>query len=86
MDDFLTVAGWIISGLYLLIGWVFKMIFGRIKEQETQITDLENILSAHKLHVAETYTTKADIKDLKDNIISHLVRIEDKLDKKADKP
>ena len=39
-------------------------------------------LAAYKLHVAETYTTNKAM----DSILSKLDRIEDKLDKKQDKP
>jgi len=87
VTDFLMWAGGVvITGLFSLVGWVIGMIFGKIKEHEEFHQKLEDSFNAHKLYSANTYTTKGDIKGIKDEIVTHLNRIEDKLDKKADKP
>lgn len=85
MNELLTIGGWAVTGLFAVIGWFIKMIFGRLKDQEIKHDVLEGRLSDHKLHTAQFYSTKADMKEIRDEIVNHLVRIEDKLDKKADK-
>lgn len=86
MNDFLMWAGGvIISGLFGLIGWVFTMIFGALKEHGEKHNVLESRLEAHRLYAAESFTTKLDISKIEDKIVRQLDRIEEKLDKKADK-
>lgn len=59
----------------LLMAW-------KTKEEVTQTReDLAN----YKTHVAENYARSEDVKNLGDRLEKHLTRIEDKLDKKADK-
>lgn len=83
MYDFLMWAGGIIiGGIFGLIGWVFTMIFSKLDKHANDHNALETRFDSHRLYVAETYTTKKDIKDMKDEIINQLVRIEDKVDKK----
>jgi hypothetical protein len=50
-----------------------------------KVDALTDSLSAYKVHVAETYATNNDVRDVGDRIEKHLQRIEDKLDKKVDK-
>lgn len=93
MIDFLMWAGGvIITGLFSLIGWVMAMVFTKFKDHE-QIhnelfradKELDKKVDDHRLYAAETFTTKNDIKDMKEEIISQLVRMESKLDNKQDK-
>lgn len=85
IDIFLWAAGIIATGLFSLIGWVFKMIFDRIHAHGVAHNNLETRFDAHRLYAAETYTTKNDIKAMKDELTAQLSRIEDKLDRKVDK-
>jgi len=86
MIDFLIWAGGVlITGLFSLIGWVIGMIFGKLKEHETFHQKLEEAFNEHRLYSANNYTTKRDIKEIKDEIVGHLHRIEVKIDGKADK-
>lgn len=55
-------------------GWFLRMLFDTIQSLRAE-------LSAHKVEVAKDYVTHDDLDDIK-QILS---RIEDKLDKKADK-
>lgn len=86
MTDFLMWAGGIVvTGLFSLVGWVIGMIFGKIRDHETIHTVIDKKIDDHRLHVAENYTPRDYIEKMEGRLVSHLVRIEDKLDKKADK-
>lgn len=50
---------------------------------EVRSSQLRETLSAFKLEVAKSYASVADMKDLEGRIVSHLLRIESKLDKTA---
>ena len=81
----LTIGGLIIGGIQAALGWVIGMIFSKLKDLDTTDKDLDKRIDSHKLHVAETYSSKMDIKDLKIEIVDQLNRIEKKLDSKQDK-
>lgn len=50
---------------------------------DKRTTHLWECLNAHKLEVAKTYVTSAEVKELENRITSHLLRIEAKLDTTA---
>jgi len=50
---------------------------------EVRVAQLRGALSAFKLEVAKSYASVTDMKDLENRIVSHLVRIEAKLDQTA---
>ena len=79
------LAGLIFTAVTGLIGWVIKMIFGAIKELRDGERVLRSSIDAHKLHAAETYATKTDVKDGFDRVMNKLDSIDDKLDRKVDK-
>lgn len=86
MNDFLMWAGGIIAtGLFSLVGGVFAMIFGKMKDHANKHDELETRFDAHRLYAAENYAGKSDLKTIKDEIVGQLNRIEDKLDRKADR-
>ena len=60
------------------MGWFLRELWVMVKEMKQDIGDLE-------VHVSGNYVRKDELKDLKNEIINHLLRIEDKLDQKADK-
>lgn len=83
------VFGTVVTGVG---GWVFKMIFADLKDMRSQhdtmkeeIAGTNSRLDQHRLHVAETYTTKSDLGKMETNLVDHLLRIESKLDTKQDK-
>src|SRR5688572_1639099 len=50
---------------------------------DMRCTQLREGLSAFKLEVAKSYASVTDMKDLENRIVSHLLRIESKLDRTA---
>lgn len=50
---------------------------------EVRSSQLRESLSAFKLEVAKSYASVTDMKDLETRIVSHLLRIESKLDRTA---
>lgn len=50
---------------------------------EVRSSQLRESLSAFKLEVAKSYASVTDMKDLETRIVSHLLRIEAKLDRTA---
>lgn len=76
----MTVMGFIVTGLFGLIGWVFRMVFSDIKEVEEKNLKLDKSLNDHKLHAAEHFATKPDVDRGFDRILTKL----DSIDKKTD--
>ena len=50
---------------------------------DVRSTQLRGALAAFKLEVAKSYASVTDMKDLENRIVSHLLRIEAKLDQTA---
>jgi hypothetical protein len=75
------------SGLFWMIWRTKKEAEAAVRQahetQEMRSTQLREALSSFKLEVAKTYASTTDIKDLETRIVSHLLRIESKLDKTA---
>lgn len=58
----------------------------RIDENERRLNDQQKELSMVRESMPQHYIRRDDFRDWGDNIFSTLRRIEDKLDKKVDKP
>lgn len=81
MNDFIIwIAGTIFSIFGAVVSWFIGRIFKSIDEIEVRCDVISESVAAHKLHSAETYTTKKDVKDMKDEVVQHLIRIEQKVD------
>jgi hypothetical protein len=52
---------------------------------ETRHSQLRDSLAAYKLEVAKTYSTQSELRNLESRLVSHLLRIEAKLDKHSEK-
>ena len=52
---------------------------------ETRHSQLRDSLSSYKLEVAKTYSTQSELRNLEGRLVSHLLRIESKLDKHVDR-
>jgi hypothetical protein len=100
VNEFVTAWWPVAVGVYTCAGGVVTMytrsVRTRIKELETEVREnetvcegrlskLEHDLSMHRLHVAETYATSSEVTNLFSQVMETLRRIEDKLERKADK-
>lgn len=78
----MTDASWIayvgpfvaLAGLVLTIWWKVE---GRINGASDRADSVERDLSAYKLHVSETYSTKSGMKEIKDEILGAVSGIRD---------
>ena len=52
---------------------------------ETRHSQLRDSLAAYKLEAAKTYSTQAEMRELEGRLVSHLLRIESKLDKQIER-
>jgi hypothetical protein len=52
---------------------------------DTRHSQLRDSLSTYKLEVAKTYSTQAELRALEGRLVSHLLRIESKLDKQIER-
>ena len=79
-----------------ILGWYVKSVekkndqnaddIEKLRDQSGKETqELREELYKHRVHSAEHFSTKEDIKAMENNIIGHLRRVEDKLDRKQDK-
>lgn len=73
--SFLSMA---LSCVSAVMGWFLRELWVMVKEMKKDIGDLE-------VHVSANFVRRDELKDLKNEIINHLLRIEDKLDNKVDK-
>ena len=86
--DLEAVANWLSLAATILFpigGWIVKVLHEKIKAMDLKIEQQADRLDEHKLYAAQTFTTKTDLKAMEDKIVGTLIRIEDKLDRKADK-
>lgn len=85
LDFIMWIGGFVITGIFSLIGWVITMLFSRLKDHQEAHEALEKDFNNHRLYSAQTFVTKSDISEMKTELVGHLLRIETKLDGKADK-
>jgi len=74
-----------LSGFGLLASFLLKAIWDDIKALERADANLAQQISGINLLVAGSYVKREDLAELTHALFSKLDKIEDKLDKKADK-
>ncbi len=67
-------------------GWWMRVMWQSLKELQTADKQLSDKVSSIEVVVAGQYVKRDELKNISDAIFAKLDRIEDKLDKKADKP
>ena len=75
----------IIGALYLLAGWVMKIIWDSLRDLRTADTILAEKVSTIEILVAGSYAKRDEVDRMASAIFMKLDRIEEKLDRKADK-
>lgn len=78
----MDTSQWIINVvggcLLSLLGWIARTLWSAVQE-------LKNDLAKLREEIPKNYVPKDDLRDFKDEVLGYLRRIEDKIDKKADK-
>ncbi len=88
MTDFLpqTLIWWV-TAIDVPLITAFVVSFARFRREiESEIESFRERLSGFKLEVAQNYASINHVKDLEARLITHLFRIENKLDNSALKP
>lgn len=66
-------------------GWVAQLLFSRLDKLEQADAKQMDAINSLREELPSQYAQKMDVEKLGDRLFDALVRIEDKLDKKADK-
>lgn len=88
------IIWWITAFELPVFGGMFWLIWRNRKESrddsrrlnsalEKRTAQLREALGAYKLEVVKTYAARSDVRELESRLISHLLRIEAKLDSTA---
>ena len=81
-----TIVTWMLAGFGGLIGFFRNSIWQAIKDLQKADKELTAKVAEIEVLVAGAYVKKNDFNELSKALFSKLDRIEDKLDKKVDKP
>lgn len=82
MDNYLIEAGILV--IFSLISWGLKKWVQSLEESIKAVQKNQTDLDKEVKTIKETYAPKADLKDIKDEIIDRLARIEGYLMSKKD--
>ena len=80
-----TLVNWLLAGLGGLIGFLLNVVWQAVKDLQKADKVLADRVGEIEVLVAGSYITKTDFTSVTDAIFCKLDRIEDKLDRKADK-
>lgn len=78
-----TIINWIVAGFGSLIGFLLNSVWQAVKDLQYADTNLANKISEMEVLVAGNYMKRDD--PTFDALFKKLDKIEDKLDRKADK-
>lgn len=80
-----TVINWIIACFGALVGFVLKAVLDSVKDLQATDKELVTKVSSIEILVAGNYVKKDEFNNVATAIFAKLDRIEEKIDKKADK-
>ncbi|MCB1556326.1 MAG: hypothetical protein KDJ15_03330 [Alphaproteobacteria bacterium] len=84
MSPFSPEILWWITAIDLpALGGLFWLIWRTRREHEQAIADTRAALADFKLEVAKSYAAIGDVREVEKRLVSHLLRIESKLDATA---
>lgn len=75
VQDYFNFLGAILAAVF---GWLGKTIWNAVQKLKDDLNNLER-------HLPESYVSKQDFQRHEDRVIGYLERIEQKIDRKADK-
>ena len=80
-----TFINWLLGGFGALIGFLLNAVWQAVKDLQTADKDLAIKVSEIEVLVADAYVKKDEFSATVHALFAKLDRIEDKIDKKADK-
>lgn len=80
-----TIINWLLSGFGALIGFLLNAVWQAVKDLQAADTKLANKVAEIEILVAGDYLRRDDFQHTVEALFKKLDKIEDKLDKKADK-
>ncbi len=80
-----TIINWLLAGFGCLIGFLLNAVWQAVKDLHDADKELADKVSSIEVLVAGAYVKKDDFTDSIRALFAKLDKIEDKLDKKADK-
>ncbi len=79
----LDLSWWLAAIEIPVLGALFAYVLRQQQSLEDNIERLRGDLSRAKLSIAQTYASRAGVREVEDRLTSHLLRIERKLDATA---
>jgi CHASE3 domain sensor protein len=79
------IINWLLGGFSALIGFVLNAVWNSLKDLQTADKELVDKVAAIEVLVAGDYVKKDEFNMAVTALFTKLDRIEDKIDKKADK-
>jgi len=80
-----TIINWLLGGFGALIGFLLTAVWQAVKDLQAADTKLANKVAEIEILVAGDYLRRDDFQHTVEALFKKLDKIEDKLDKKADK-
>lgn len=80
-----TLINWLLGGFGTLIGFLLNVVWQAVKDLQAADTKLANKVAEIEILVAGDYLRRDDFQHTVEALFKKLDKIEDKLDKKADK-
>lgn len=80
-----TIINWVLAGFGGLIGFLLKAVWQAVKDLQSADKELTKKVSEIEVLVAGAYVKKDEFSASVTALFAKLDRIEDKIDKKADK-
>lgn len=81
-----TIINWVLAGFGGLVGFLLNSVWQAVKDLQTADKELATKVSEIEVLVAGAYVKKDELTSSVNALFAKLDRIEDKIDKKADKP
>jgi hypothetical protein len=81
-----TIVNWLLAGFGALIGFLLNAVWQAVKDLQNADKELAAKVSEIEVLVAGAYVKKEEFSTAVTALFTKLDRIEDKIDKKADKP
>lgn len=83
--DVAQAVDWAFKIAIAVGGWFVKVLFDKLKSLESADKEMAKAVNDMRIELPTHYVQKEEFKQMGDNIFAALRRIEDKMDKKADR-